>query len=142
MAELDKKATTKEVEYFLKEILPHVVRAGGHQFTDFAKPKFFSVLNNTPHIKECAEIVEADKVLHAVHSAIQHCSKISRIIIISLYFEDKRVKEILPLINYGSSQYHSRFKPEALLEFARQYEKYQVKYGVAEEDILNFKIYS
>lgn len=139
---MDQQATIKQVEHFFKHKLPPVVMKSGHSFEELANPTFTSIITSYPQLKDYPDAVEADNIIHAVHSAIYHCSKISYIILTSLYFEDKRVKDILRLIDYGQLQYYKRFKPDALLEFADEYNKTQKQYGVSQESTLDLHVYN
>lgn len=124
--EIDKKATIKKVNHFLKVTLPRMVRMAGHSMTDLQSPK----LDGMPKSKPSSNVAEttitrhlvAEQVVQQTLQAVSHCSQISQQILKPLYLSGSRYYDyqVRDKIGYQETQYYY-YKNKALLSFADAY---------------------
>lgn len=145
-SDIDLKATAKNVDYFLKKQLPHIMLRCGHSITELSSPK----LNLTPvstskrtDLQESIIInaIEFEHVIQAIHSSIFSCSNISKTILIDKYIRNYPVKRIVMDIPYEYTSFYKKFFPLALNEFADFYSGQQLKCKVSKENLIDLHIY-
>lgn len=124
--EIDKKATIKKVNHFLKVTLPQMVRISGRSMTDLQSP----IIDGMPKAKATGNVAEATITRHLVAEqivqqsvrAISHCSQVSQQILKPLYLSGNRYYDyqVRNKIGYQETQYYY-YKNKALLSFADAY---------------------
>ena len=144
-SDIDTKATAKNVDYFLKKKLPHIMLRCGHSITELSSPKLSLAPSHTNRTDLQESIIvnaiEFEHVVQAVHSSIFSCSNISRTILIDKYIRNYPVKRIVMDIPYGYTSFYKKFFPSALLEFADLYSGQQFKCKVSKENLIDLHIY-
>lgn len=124
--EIDKKATIKKVNHFLKVTLPQMVRISGRSMTDLQSPR----IDGMPKAKAAGNGAEltitrhlvAEQIVEQALQAVSHCDQVSQRILQLLYlsgskYYDYQVKD---KIGYQETQYYY-YKNRALLSFADAY---------------------
>lgn len=144
-SDIDTKATAKNVDYFLKKKLPHIMLRCGHSITELSSPKLSLAPSHTNRTDLQESIIvnaiEFEHVVQAVHSSIFLCSNISRTILIDKYIRNYPVKRIVMDIPYEYTSFYKKFLPSALLEFADLYSGQQLKCKVSKENLIDLHIY-
>lgn len=145
-SDIDTKKTAKNVDYFLKKQLPHIMLRCGHSITELSSPRLSLTPVSTSSRTDLQESIiinamEFENVVQAVHSAILSCSDISKTILLDIYIHSYSVDRTLMDIPYERSNYFHRLKPKALLEFADLYSGKQIKCKVSHENIIDLHIY-
>lgn len=144
-SDIDTKATAKNVDYFLKKKLPHIILRCGHSITELSSPKLSLTPSHTNRTDLQESIIvnaiEFERVVQAVHNSIFLCSDISKTILIDKYIRNYPVKRIVMDIPYECTAFYKRFLPSALIEFADLYSGQQLKCKVSKENLLDLHIY-
>lgn len=145
-SDIDTKATTKNVDYFLKKQLPRLMRRGGHSITELSSPKLSLTPVSTSSRADLQEsiiieAIEIDHVIDAIHKTIFSCSDISKTILIDNYIRNYSVDRTLMDIPYERSYYYNKLKPKSLLEFADKYDFQQLNCKVSKENLIDLHIY-
>ena len=144
-SDIDTKATSKNVDYFLSKKLPHIMLRCGHSITELSSPKL-SLAPASTNITDRQESIiinamEFEHVVQAVHSSIFLCSNISKTILIDKYIRNYPVKRIVMDIPYEYTSFYKKYLPSALLEFADLYSGQQLKCKVSKENLIDLHIY-
>ena len=144
-SDIDTKATAKNVDYFLKKKLPHIILRCGHSITELSSPKLSLTPSHTNRTDLQESIIvnaiEFEHVVQAVHSSIFLCSNISKTILIDKYIRNYSVKRIVMDIPYECTAFYKKFLPSALIEFADLYSGQQLKCKVSKENLIDLHIY-
>lgn len=145
-SDIDLKATAKNVDYFLKKQLPHIMLRCGHSITELSSPKLSLAPASTSRRTDLQEsiivnAIEFERVVQAVHSSIFSCSDISRTILIDKYIRNYPVKRIVMNIPYEYTSFYKKFFPSALNEFADLYSGQQLKCKVSKENLIDLHVY-
>ena len=145
-SDIDTKATAKNVDYFLKKKLPHIMLRCGHSITELSSPKLSLTPVSTSRRTDLQEsiivnAIEFEHVVQAVHSSIFLCSNISRTILIDKYIRSYPVNRIVMDIPYECTAFYKKFLPSALIEFADLYSGQQFKCKVSKENLIDLHIY-
>lgn len=144
--DIDTKATTKNVDYFLKKQLPRLMRRCGHSITELSSPKLSLTPVSTSSRADLQEsiiidAIEIDHVIDAIHKTIFSCSDISKTILIDNYIRNYSVDRTLMDIPYEQAYYYRKLKPKALNEFADKYDFQQLNCKVSKENLIDLHIY-
>lgn len=144
-SDIDTKATSKNVDYFLSKKLPHIILRCGHSITELSSPKL-SLAPASTNITDRQESIiinamEFEHVVQAVHSSIFLCSNISKTILIDKYIRNYPVKRIVMDIPYEYTSFYKKYLPSALLEFADLYSGQQLKCKVSKENLIDLHVY-
>ena len=144
-ADVNVKATAKNVNDFLKNKLPRLASRCGYRLTDLSSPKLSlaSAHSNRTDGQEKMLInsFSIEKVVDAIYQTIYHCSEDSRLILIDRYVKYISQEQIIMSLPYEKSHYYAVLKPKALNEFADLYDYWQEKCKVDPEDRLDLHIY-
>jgi ArpU family phage transcriptional regulator len=138
-------ATYKNVDKFLKNKLPRLVRLCGRSLTDLSSPQLSltpvkTSLTNSQESK-LVNSFGISKIVEAVYQSIIHCSPISKKILMYSYIKYIPQLQLIASLPYEHTQYYAYIKPEALNEFADLYNYYQKYCEVDKEDLIDLHVY-
>lgn len=144
-ADIDNKATAKNVNNLLKNKLPRLVERCGCNLTDLSSPKLslVSVQSSRSNYQErnLIDSFSVSKIVEAIYQTLAHCSNISKKILIDKYIRNKMQEQTIMELPYEHNYYYKVLKPKALNEFADKYDYWQRYCKVDNEDIIDLHIY-
>ena len=144
-AEVNTIATYRNADKFLKFKLPRLVRRSGYSLSDLSSPQLSltKVQTSNGNVQEdrLVDSFEIDKIVEAVYQSINHCTPLSKKILIYSYIKCIPQTQLMFQLPYASTHYYAYDKPNALNEFADLYEFYQKYYKVDKEDKIDLHIY-
>lgn len=144
-ADIDSKATAKNVDNLLKNKLPRLTERCGCNLTDLSSPKLSlaPVQSSRSNYQEhnLIDSFGVSKVVEAIYQTMNHCSDISKKILIANYIKYEMQERIIMELPYERSHYFHVLKPKSLNEFADRYDYWQRCCKVDDDDIVDLHIY-
>ena len=122
---IDRDKTIKQVRNFLDKKLPQAVRASGHSVTDLKSPS----MDGMPKSASVGNSIEdritrrlyAEEIVKQTIQAMTCCDHECQEILDRLYLQGYSDTMCYMDIGYSKTQYFSRWKPLAMLQFAQSY---------------------
>lgn len=122
---IDQEKTIKHVRQFLDKKLPQAVRASGHSVTDLKSPSMDGMPTSAPagNLAEDRVVrhMYAEEIVRQTIQAMACCDHECQEILDRLYLRGYSDTMCYMDIGYGRTQYFSRWKPLAMLQFAQSY---------------------
>ena len=123
--QVDEAKTIKRVRNFLDNKLPQAVRASGHSITDLKSPSMDDMPKSAPignSVEDrIARHMYAEEIVKHTIQAIACCDHECQEILDRLYLRGYSDTMCYMDIGYSKTQYFSRWKPLAMLQFAQSY---------------------
>lgn len=114
------KNKLNQLKTFFKEQYPHIRRMAIPEGTTINSPLHGRVALATQYNRQ-------------INDVINHCSKMSRTVLTTLYVEEQNNNTCIDRLGYSASNYYTRVKPSALNEFM---ERMQAQYPDTIDKIL------
>jgi len=122
---IDEAKTIKQVRNFLDNKLPQAVRASGHSITDLKSPS----MDGMPKSASFGNSIEdritrhmyAEEIVKQTIKAMACCDHECQEILDRLYLRGFSDTMCYLDIGYSKTQYFSKWKPLAMLQFAQSY---------------------
>lgn len=122
---IDEDKTIKRVRNFLDNKLPQAVRASGHSVTDLKSPSMDGMPKSAPFGNSTEDRITrhlyAEEIVKQTIQAISCCDHECQEILDRLYLRGFSDTMCYLDIGYSKTQYFSKWKPLAMLQFAQSY---------------------
>nr|DAX90268.1 MAG TPA: transcriptional regulator [Caudoviricetes sp.] len=122
---IDHKATEDNVKQFLSREYPRMKRIAGRDRTGVSSPSMDGMPKGSSYgnsvERRLVQSIYAKQVVEAVQDAIHCCDAFSCKVLTMLYINGYSDTQTYTAIGYQRSNYFSRVKPKALLQFADAY---------------------
>lgn len=123
--QVDEAKTIKQVRNFLDNKLPQAVRASGHSITDLKSPSMDGMPKSAPFGNSIEDRITrhlyAEEIVKQTIQAIACCDHECQEILDRLYLQGYSDTMCYMDIGYSKTQYFSKWKPLAMLQFAQSY---------------------